>query len=279
MLDKMRAWFDGCGRDKQEILNRLTADAVRGHRNKRLGDNTQAGGGEHNHGSLGGGLQGVLASHNVSVVSLPSISYALMLTQQARRQLPQLCSGFDGRKNGTSAVPFRLIKADDQPWQQGFGTGGPNAWRDIDGNEQPGQGQGGYNAPPQQQQYHNTPPQQYHNTPPQQYNPSPQHSNYQPPQPHYDQNPGYQAPPQQYGGQGQGGYNSGPDYGHQQQGQQYGQGPPGGFGGPPQYGGPQGYDQGPPQGQWGQGRGQGGYQHHQPPSNDNGGWGPPGGFR
>jgi hypothetical protein len=76
MLDKMRAWFDGCGRDKQEILNRLTSDAVRGHRNKRLGDNTQAGGGEHNHGSLGGGLQGVLASHNVSVVSFATASSA-----------------------------------------------------------------------------------------------------------------------------------------------------------------------------------------------------------
>lgn len=69
MLDKMRAWFDNCGRDKQEILNRLTSDSVKAHRNKRLGDNSDSGGGEHNHGSLGGGLQGVLASHNVSVVS------------------------------------------------------------------------------------------------------------------------------------------------------------------------------------------------------------------
>ena len=70
MMDKMHAWFEGCGRDKNEILNRLTSDAVRGHRNKRLGDNSDAGGGEHNHGSLGGGLQGVLASHNVPVVCL-----------------------------------------------------------------------------------------------------------------------------------------------------------------------------------------------------------------
>ena len=69
MLDKMQAWFDGCGRDKQEILNRLTSDSVRAHRNKRLGDKSDSGGGEHNHGSISGGLQGVLAQHNVSVVS------------------------------------------------------------------------------------------------------------------------------------------------------------------------------------------------------------------
>ena len=79
MMDKMHAWFEGCGRDKNEILNRLTSDAVRGHRNKRLGDNSDAGGGEHNHGSLGGGLQGVLASHNVSVVCL-AIHYTTKLT-------------------------------------------------------------------------------------------------------------------------------------------------------------------------------------------------------
>jgi hypothetical protein len=69
-MDKLHAWFEGCGRDKNEILNRLTSDAVRQHRNKRLGDNSDAGGGEHNHGSLGGGLQGVLASHNASMVSM-----------------------------------------------------------------------------------------------------------------------------------------------------------------------------------------------------------------
>ena len=71
MMDKVHAWFEGCGRDKNDILNRLTSDAVRQHRNKRLGDNSDAGGGEHNHGSLGGGLQGVLASHNASMVSPP----------------------------------------------------------------------------------------------------------------------------------------------------------------------------------------------------------------
>lgn len=68
MMDKLHAWIEGCGRDKNEILNRLTSDAVRGHRNKRLGDNSDAGGGAHDHGSLGGGLQGVLASHNASMV-------------------------------------------------------------------------------------------------------------------------------------------------------------------------------------------------------------------
>jgi hypothetical protein len=79
MMDKLHAWFEGCGRDKNEILNRLTSDAVRQHRNKRLGDNSDAGGGEHNHGSLGGGLQGVLASHNASMVC-PFPFYPILLS-------------------------------------------------------------------------------------------------------------------------------------------------------------------------------------------------------
>lgn len=98
----MRAWFDGCGRDKQEILNRLTSDSVKAHRNKRLGDNSDSGGGEHNHGSLSGGLQGVLAQHNVSVVSILALCVKKTTSAHcpARRQHPQLCPRPDGWQDG-----------------------------------------------------------------------------------------------------------------------------------------------------------------------------------
>jgi hypothetical protein len=89
MMDKLHAWFEGCGRDKNEILNRLTSDAVRQHRNKRLGDNSDAGGGEHNHGSLGGGLQGVLASHNASMVRLFPFYSILLSFSFFETSLPQ----------------------------------------------------------------------------------------------------------------------------------------------------------------------------------------------
>lgn len=67
MLDKMRAWIDSTG-NKGEILNRLTSDAVRQHRNVRPG---HTGGDTHVHNALlpEGGLQAVVASHNIHVVS------------------------------------------------------------------------------------------------------------------------------------------------------------------------------------------------------------------
>jgi hypothetical protein len=68
MLDVVRKWIDGTGRDKQEILNRLTADSVKQHKNKRIGDNSPDEGHVHNSLLPEGGLQQVLQQHNVHVV-------------------------------------------------------------------------------------------------------------------------------------------------------------------------------------------------------------------
>ena len=67
MLDKMRAWIDSRGNDKQEILNRLTSDHVKSGNNKRIGDTSESG---HVHNAMlpEGGLQQVFAQHNVHVV-------------------------------------------------------------------------------------------------------------------------------------------------------------------------------------------------------------------
>lgn len=69
MLQTMRQWSDEQGRDKQEILNRLTSDAVQNHRNIRIGAKGDAAH-VHNTGFVpDGGLQSVLAQNNVHVVS------------------------------------------------------------------------------------------------------------------------------------------------------------------------------------------------------------------
>lgn len=67
MLDKMREWFNGQGRDQQEVLNRLTSANVKAGKNKRIGDNSASTGHVHNQMLPDGGLQQVLAQHNVHV--------------------------------------------------------------------------------------------------------------------------------------------------------------------------------------------------------------------
>lgn len=42
MLDKMRAWIDSRGHEKQEILHRVTSNNVRTGNNKRIGDQSLA---------------------------------------------------------------------------------------------------------------------------------------------------------------------------------------------------------------------------------------------
>jgi len=69
MLDKMHHWIDTQGRDKHEILQRLTSDSVKAGKNKRIGDNSTSTGHVHNAMLPEGGLQQVLAQHNVHVVS------------------------------------------------------------------------------------------------------------------------------------------------------------------------------------------------------------------
>jgi hypothetical protein len=70
MLDKMHAWFNATGSDRGEILNRLSAENVKAGKNKRIGDDSTSTGHVHNSLLPEGGLQQVLAQHNVHVVGV-----------------------------------------------------------------------------------------------------------------------------------------------------------------------------------------------------------------
>lgn len=87
MLDKLRAWIDSRGRDKQEIVNRLTSGNVKSGNNKRIGDNSQSTGHVHNSMLPEGGLQQVLAQHNVHVVSATSVRRLILAARSTRTQL------------------------------------------------------------------------------------------------------------------------------------------------------------------------------------------------
>ncbi|KAK6902780.1 heterokaryon incompatibility protein HET-C [Kwoniella mangroviensis CBS 8886] len=220
MLDKMRNWIDTV-HQKQEILNRLTADKVKSGGNKRIGDTSQATGHVHNQLLPEGGLQQVVASHNVHV---PGAQF--------------LNAGQD-------------LLSGKKPWDQGFGSGGPNAWRGIDPNASDNGNNGGGHASSfyndnNQNQYGSGQDQYGSN---QSYQPPPQQS-YQPQGGHADNFFGG-------GGGGGGGFNP-PSYHHSEPQHSYGGpphdqygGPPGGYGGPP-----------PPQDQYG--RLPGGYGGGQP---------------
>ncbi|WWC61274.1 uncharacterized protein I303_103855 [Kwoniella dejecticola CBS 10117] len=267
MLDKMRNWIDTV-HQKQEILNRLTADKVKAGGNKRIGDNSQSTGHVHNQLLPEGGLQQVVASHNMHV---PGAQF--------------LNAGQD-------------LLSGKKPWDQGFGSGGPNAWRGIDPNAPDAGGQASSFYGNDQNQ--NQGPGQYGG------------NSYQPPQQQYQPQGGHadsffggsggsnQSGGGGYGGPPQGGYNapsypSADDYPGQRHHNQ------GGYGGPPppnqydQYGGPppppnqyggQGYDGGQPT--YGEQMAQGGHHgghggsHHQQQGqwgNQGGYGGPPGGWQ
>ncbi len=68
MLGKMRERIDSRDHDKQEILIRLTSQNVKIGNNKWIGDNSLATGHVHNTLLPDGGLQQVLAQHNMHVV-------------------------------------------------------------------------------------------------------------------------------------------------------------------------------------------------------------------
>ncbi|KAI5455097.1 hypothetical protein NCC49_002368 [Naganishia albida] len=98
MTDEFHQWFQSLGSNQREILNRLTENSVRNHRNKRIGDNSDTTG--HSHGALpDGGLQAVLAQHQVHV---PGASYL---------------------NDAQDLMAGKL------PGQPGFGTGGAHGWR------------------------------------------------------------------------------------------------------------------------------------------------------
>jgi hypothetical protein len=88
MLDKMHHWIDSQGGNKREILNRLTADNVKAGKNRRIGDTSGATGHAHNAMLPEGGLQQVLAQHNVHVVCLPSTAMNMeLITLQPGNQI------------------------------------------------------------------------------------------------------------------------------------------------------------------------------------------------
>ncbi|EKD04363.1 heterokaryon incompatibility protein HET-C [Trichosporon asahii var. asahii CBS 8904] len=226
MFEHMRNWIEQTGRDKNEIINRLGSDNVRNGKNKRIGDNSADTGHVHAAGLPDGGLQAVLAQHNVHV---------------------DLASG---KMQGFGQGGQHAWRGMDDGAQQSYG--GNNSY-----NQQSQQSYGGNNSYGQQHQPQHQQHQQSYGAPP---GPPPQQSygqsNYGQDQSYgqhghgHHQQGGYNQPPQQqYGGQ-QGGWNQPPP-------QQYGGG--GGYGQPPppppgQYGGG-GYGQPPPppgQGQWGQ---------------------------
>jgi hypothetical protein len=101
MLDKMRAWLDKI-QNRGEILNRLTSDAVRQHRNVRPGDTSAQGGHVHNAMLPEGGLQAVVASHNIHVVSWLCITEGKLTV--ARCTYFERCSRSYGRQNGKLPV-------------------------------------------------------------------------------------------------------------------------------------------------------------------------------
>lgn len=96
MFEHMRNWIDQTGRDKNEIINRLGSDNVRNGKNKRIGDTSTDTGHVHAAGLPDGGLQAVLAQHNVHVVSQNT---PFELTT-ARCQSPERGPGPCGRQNG-----------------------------------------------------------------------------------------------------------------------------------------------------------------------------------
>lgn len=102
MLDKLRNWLDGTGRDRAEILRRLTSDAVRGHKNKRIGDTSESTGHVHNAMLPQGGLQQVVASHNIHVVSHPATLFLCRYdaNASARCSSPECWTRLAQRKDG-----------------------------------------------------------------------------------------------------------------------------------------------------------------------------------
>ncbi|KAL7422224.1 hypothetical protein Q5752_002870 [Cryptotrichosporon argae] len=170
MMDRMRAWIDTRGSQKNELLNRLTSESVRAGKNKRIGDNSSATGHVHNHLLPEGGLQAALASHNVHVPGAQVLNAGQDL--------------LGGKK----------------PWDQGFGSGGAHAWRELDPSAtqgMPSQAPYGSTASPSQ-------PQDFYGAPSQSPYPPPSHSSAQ--FPSYDPQPSGGYPGQHAGFQQAQGY-------------------------------------------------------------------------
>lgn len=98
MLDVVHKWFNEQGNNKNEVLNRLSSDMVKAGRNRRLGDNSASTGHVHNQMLPEGGLQQVLAQHQIHVVSTESVSVLIA----ARCEHLECRPGHHGRQDGES---------------------------------------------------------------------------------------------------------------------------------------------------------------------------------
>jgi hypothetical protein len=68
MINVVKTWFNELGNNKNEIIQRLSSENVKAGKNKRIGDNTASTGHVHNSMLPEGGLQQVLAQHQIHVV-------------------------------------------------------------------------------------------------------------------------------------------------------------------------------------------------------------------
>jgi len=68
MIEVVKTWFNEQGNNKNEIINRLSSENVKAGKNRRLGDNSASTGHVHNQMLPEGGLQQVLAQHQIHVV-------------------------------------------------------------------------------------------------------------------------------------------------------------------------------------------------------------------
>ncbi|WOO81062.1 uncharacterized protein LOC62_03G004590 [Vanrija pseudolonga] len=126
MFNHMGKWLNELGGNKNQAIDRLTADSVKGGKNKRIGDNSTDTAHVHNPLLPDGGLQAVIAAQGGH---MPGASY--------------LNAGQD-------------LASGKMPWQQGFGSGGSNAWRGADESnlqQQPQHGAGGGQQFGQDQSY------------------------------------------------------------------------------------------------------------------------------
>ncbi|BGP16034.1 hypothetical protein JCM10213v2_004028 [Rhodosporidiobolus nylandii] len=229
----LKSWIDGqSAQDKRIILERLTKDAVRNHKNKRVGhESDQEGHGAH------GSYNSVLMPQGVGAFAqqhIPGASSAMGAFTQAQNTF----SSFTGSGGNQHSGPRRDF------------DGGNGSYGALGGPPQAVHG----GAPSYNSDYNQPPPQQTYGQPHHQPHHQPSHSGYDagygapPPSnrvgdvPHYgggstggDFQPGYQSgPPGHFGGGGYGPPPGGDGYGGGFGGPQGGfGGPQGGFGGPP----------------------------------------------
>ncbi|GAA6027320.1 hypothetical protein JCM8097_002590 [Rhodosporidiobolus ruineniae] len=230
----MKNWIE-TNQDKQIILQRLTKDAVRSHKNRRKGhESDQEGHGAH------GSYNSVLMPQGVGAFAqqhIPGASGVMNTFNQAQQSFNSMSNQFSSATSGV-----------------GFG-----GRRDMDGGYG-GEPPAGF-MPPQ-----GAPPQSVHGG-------APSFSGaYNSQSSGYDSQPsGYNPSYNQSGPPGGGGYDSGPSYGHQQPVHHYGGGSAGGdFGGPAPGGFVGGFGGPPPPDQ-----GYGGPHHGGPPHHGGGSHGGP----